>query len=233
MSEKETDLDLFGNATPNMSEEKEHFEYLLTRHQHDLDQLPADAPALDIARKQLDIAEALLGLNRNDEAWSKAREAFDTCLANEAWQDAVEACNLLYQTEQPASIPALGMGIWLAVTYPVDPEISYTMLEHLVDETPANADGAALAAVAAKYLIDLRADEEKHDSIAFLGTNLITRVAARHSQVKDQAALDLWMDRLELRKPEVFLPRLGLVIGAIVGEQWWFDRDELREKLPQ
>lgn len=233
MSEKESDLDLFGNDTPNLDEEQRRFEYQLARRQADLQALAANAPAIERALIQLDIAENLIGLNRNEEAWSQAREAFDICLAAEAWQDAVEACNLLYQTEQPASIPALGMGIWLAVTYPIDPEISYTMLEHLVDETPNNSDGAAVAAVTAKYLIDLRASDEKHDSISFLGTKLITRVAERHSQVKDQAALDLWLDRLELRKPEVFLPRLSLVVGAIVGEQWWFDRDELRAKLPQ
>jgi hypothetical protein len=36
---------------------------------------------------------------------------------------------------------------------------------------------------------------------------------------------------MELRDPQVFLPRLGLVIDAIVGDAWWFDRDELRGKF--
>lgn len=187
---------------------------------------------LERVRLQLDIAELLIALERKEEAWTLAREAFDTALKHEFWQEAVEACNVLYQTEQPDSIPALGMGVWLAVTFPVYPELTYAMLDHIIDETPNNADGAALAAVTARYVIDLRADDSKHESQSQLANHLIARVAERHSNVRDQQALDAWMDKLALRDPQVFLPRLSLVINAIVGDTWWFDRDELRNKLP-
>ena len=190
-----------------------------------------NATPLARARLQLDIAEIQVALERKQEAWSLARVAFNTALNHESWQDAVEACNVLYQTEQADSIAALGMGVWLAVSFPVDPELTLAMLLHIVDETPNNSDGAALAAVAARYVIDLRADEELHASQAFLADNLIARVAERHSNVRDQASLNKWMDRLELRDPQVFLPRLSQVVDVIVGESWWFDRDELREKF--
>jgi hypothetical protein len=143
----------------------------------------------------------------------------------------VEACDVLYQCEQDGSVAALGMGVWLAVSFPVDPELTLAMLMHVVEETPDHADGAALAAVAARYVIDLRADDESHESLSFLANHLIAQVAARHGNVRDQAALDQWMDRLELRDPQVFLPRLGQVVDVIVGDAWWFDRDELRKKF--
>jgi hypothetical protein len=190
-----------------------------------------NATPLARARMQLDVAEILVALERKPEAWTLARESFHVALQYDAWQDAVEACNVLYQCEQKDSIAALGMGVWLAVSFPVDPELTLAMLLHIVDETPNNSDGAALAAVAARYVIDLRADDEQHASQAFLADNLIARVAERHSNVRDQAALTKWMDRLELRDPQVFLPRLGQVVDVIVGESWWFDRDELRNKF--
>ncbi|MFA6903668.1 MAG: hypothetical protein WC236_11360 [Gallionellaceae bacterium] len=183
------------------------------------------------ARMQLDIAEILNNLERKTEAWDFARDAFDAALNNDAWQDAVEACNVLYQSEQDDSIAALGMGVWLAVSFPVDPELTLAMLLHIVDETPPNSDGAALAAVAARYVIDLRASDDVHESQGFLANNLIAMVAGRHSNVRDQAALDKWLDRLELRDPQIFLPRLGQVVDAIVGDEWWFERDELRKKF--
>ncbi len=191
----------------------------------------ADATPLARARMQLDIAEILVALERKPEAWSLAKEAFDIALRNDAWQDAVEACNVLYQTEQDDSIAALGMGVWLAISFPVDPELTLAMLLHIVDETPKNSDGAALAAVVARYVIDLRADDENHESQGFLANNLIATVAQRHSNVRDQAALDKWLDRLQLRDPQIFLPRLGLVVDTIVENKWWFDRDELRNKF--
>ena len=190
-----------------------------------------NATPLGRARVQLDIAEILNNLERKPEAWDFAREAFEVALKNDAWQDAVEACNVLYQTEQDDAIAALGMGVWLAVSFPVDPELTLAMLLHIVDETPNNSDGAALAAVAARYVIDLRADEESHESQSFLANNLIAMVAERHSNVRDQKALNAWMDRLELRDPQVFLPRLGQVVDVMVGDEWWFERDELRSKF--
>lgn len=185
------------------------------------------------ARLQLDIAELLVALERKEEAWGLARAAFDTALQHESWQDAVEACNVLYQCEQPLSIPALGMGAWLSITFPVEPELTFAMLAHIIDETPDHSDGAALAAVTIRYVIDLRASDDKHEDLALLANNLIARVAARHDKVNDQQALNDWMDRLELRDPGVFLPRLSQVVNTIVGAAWWFDRDELRNKLPQ
>jgi hypothetical protein len=188
-----------------------------------------NATPLARVRMQLDIAEILNALERKPEAWTIAREAFNIALNNHAWPDAVEACNVLYQTEQSDSIAVLGMGVWLAVSFPVDPELTLAMLLHIVDETPPNSDGAALAAVTARYVIDMRADDENHESQGFLANNLIAMVAQRHSNVRDQAALDKWLDRLELRDPQVFLPRLGQVIDVIVGDAWWFERDELRK----
>lgn len=211
--------------------EKTEFEQQLSEKRLQLERC-AGGDTLERARLQLDIAEILIWLEQKEEAWNLARSAFDTALKNESWQDAVEACNVLYQTEQAASIPALGMGVWLAVTFPVAPELTYAMLDHVITDTPAHSDGAALAAVTTRYVIDLRADDAKHEDWSLLANNLIARVAERHSNVKNQQALDAWMDKLGLRDPQVFLPRLSQVVNAIVGDAWWFDRNELRDKLP-
>jgi hypothetical protein len=196
-----------------------------------LEASPKDAP-LPRARLQLDIAEVLNALGRHKEAWDIAREAFFITLQQEAWTDAVEACDVLYQATQAESIAALGMGIWLAVTFPVDPELTVAMLIHLIDETPNDSDGAAVAAMTGRYVVDLRADDDKHESQSFLVDNLIAMVAKRHSNVQDQNAMDRWLDKLALRDPQVFLPRMAIVVDAIVGDKWWFNRDELRNRLP-
>lgn len=190
-----------------------------------------DAPPLTHARLQLDIAELLVALERKPEAWTLARSAFDTALAHDAWKDAVEACDVLFQSEQPDSVAALGMGVWLSVSFPVDPELTLAMLMHVVEATPDHADGAALAAVTARYVIDLRANDAQHESLAFLADTQIAQVAERHGKVHDQASLDAWMERLDLRDPQVFLPRLAEVVEHIVNNAWWFDRDELRKKF--
>lgn len=65
-----------------------------------------------------------------------------------------------------------------------------------------------------------------------LPSSVLTQVAERHSNITDQGQLNFWMDKLELNDPGQFLPKLAQVIDAIVEGNWWFDKGELRAKLP-
>jgi len=223
---------LIDSSSPDQS--KQDIQKYLDKKQAAYDELEANATPVDRARLQLDVAEALVGVGRADESWEKARSALDTFIELENWQDAVESCDVLYQSAQPASMVALAHGVWLSVTYPVDPTLTVNMLNYVIDETPTNADGAAIAAVTAHYIADVRAEADQHKSLTFLTKQLLANVAKEHSKVEDQDGINAWMERLELLDPDVFLPRLALVLGAIVpADDWWFDRKALREKIPQ
>ena len=45
--------------------------------------------------------------------------------------------------------------------------------------------------------------------------------------------IDMWVERLELNQPDKFLPRLGMMLDIIVGDNWWIDREALRDVLPE
>jgi hypothetical protein len=194
--------------------------------------LAADAPTKQRLGLQLESGYILLDLDRKDEAWQLARPALEEALAHESWLQAVEACDILYQADKPDSIKALAHGIWLGVTFPIDPELSVAMLQHLVDETPDTSDGAAVAAVTANYLVDLRADGPERESLLFFTNQLLGQVARRHSQVEEQEIFDFWVERMQLDDPGKFLPRLAKVLDVIIEGNWWFDRDQLRSKIP-
>lgn len=213
-------------------DERQELAEKLNTYQDKLKSLPADSSDLERALIQLDISELLLALDQKEHAWNEARATFSVFVHNEEWQHAVEACNVMYQTEQPASIVALGHGVWLAVTYPISADTSVAMLNHIVDETPPTSDGAAVAAMTGYYIADIRSTDEEHESMTFLAKTILGNVAKRHSNVQTQKEMDAWLFKLELNDPAFFLPRLSLVINSIVEENWWFDRDELRSKLP-
>jgi hypothetical protein len=186
----------------------------------------------ELADIKLQMARTLVGLGRGDEAWPTGREVLDVLLANEDFESAADACDVLFQAEQPESLCALGQGIWLAVTYPVDPELTVELLTHVVDETPDDADGAAVAATTALFIADMRAEGSQRENLMFFATQLLGDVARRHSGVDSQEAFDAWMERLELTEPEKFLVRLRNVVDVLVQDDWWFDREALQEKLP-
>ena len=196
LNEQAEHLEPMALLDPSVGLSSEETADLTRQLKEKLAQLEQATSPLDRARLQLDVAELLIWLERKPEAWLLAREAFGAAIGMSAWQDAVEACNVLYQSGQPDSIPALGMGVWLAVTFPVAPDMTYAMLDHVVDETPNNSDGAALAAITARYVIDLRADDASHESLSLLANNLVARVALRHSNVQDQRGLDVWLNEL-------------------------------------
>ena len=232
MSDIELDEELFGATHIGNTADTQSIEAQLKLYQQHLQELPASATLVDRGRVQLDIAETLLALERMDEAWSTAREALDIFMKEQQWQDAVESYNVLFQCEQPASLAALGQGVWLAVTFPIEPDTTVAMLNHIIDETPDDSDGAAVAAMVAHYIADIRASDDKHESLTFLTTNVLARVAKRHSQITSQEEMQAWIEKLHLDKPEEFLPRLSTVIDVLVQDEWWFDRDAIRETLP-
>lgn len=180
----------------------------------------------------LEEGRLLIRLEKMPEAWEVARAAFDLHLANENWQGAVEACDVLFAADQPDSLAALGQGVWLAVTFPIDPELTVAMLEHIVDETPDDSDGAAVAAVVAHYVVELRTEGRQRDDLTMFTNNLLVTVARRHSQVETQEAFNYWMEKLELNDPAKFLVRLRNVLDVLVQDNWWFDRAALHARLP-
>ena len=205
---------------------------LLAEHQATLAAMSAEAPALERNKLKLEIASDYLALEEKSAAWQTAQETLPCFLDEQHWQEAVEAYDVMYQSDQPESVQALAHGVWLAVTFPVAPQTTIAMLQHIVDETPSDSDGAAVAAMTAHYIAGLRASEDQRESLQFLTTQIIAQVARRHSQVNDQDMLEFWLDKLELRDPAVFLPRLAKVLEIIVEDRWWFDRDQLRRLIP-
>jgi hypothetical protein len=223
-----------GNAdgAEDAREPTELLQRLVGDVRRELAELSPAAGPLRRADLLLQLGRALVRLERRSEAWEAARSAFDLYLAESAWEGAVQACDILFLSEQALSLAALGQGIWLAVTYPVDPELSVAMLQHVVDETAPEADGAAVAAITAHYLVDLRAKAPQRDNLGLYTNQLLATVARRHSGVDGQQAFDRWLADMELNDPALFLPRLRNVIDVLVQDDWWFDRDALRAKLP-
>ncbi len=196
----------------------------------------ADSPSaelLALAKLRLDEGELLNALERGDEAWKIVRPIFDLFAESGEWELATEACDVLSQTEHNDSMVALANGIWIGVTFPVDPQVTVSLLQYVIDDTPDDSDGAAVAAATAKYLIDMRAQEDTHNDLSFFATQMMGEVARRHSNVEDQQDFDQWTEKLELNDPSKFLVRLRNVVDVMAQDDWWVDRDQLRESLPE
>jgi hypothetical protein len=223
-----------GNA--DSSEDARESTALLERLVGDLrDRLAELSPQAETLRRAdilLQLGRALVRLERGPEAWAAAREAFDLYLAEQAWEGAAQACDVLFLAEQPQSLAALGQGIWLAVTYPVDPELSVALLQRVIEETPPDSDGAAVAAITACYLVDLRACEPQREHLLIYANQALATVARRHSNVDAQQDFDQWIERMELDDPARFLPRLRNIVDVLVQDDWWFDREALQAALP-
>lgn len=212
---------------------KQLVELHLSELQQQIDALPPEAPIDERLRLTLDRAYALLEGNLFEQAWRIARQVMDDAVAEQLWLRAVEACDVMFQSEQQESVKALAHGIWLGVTFPIDPELSVAMLQHLVNESPGRSDGAAVAAATAGYLVELRAQGRQRDELQFFTRQLLGQVARNHSQVEEQEIFDFWVEQLQLNDPDKFLPRLSQVLDILTAGDWWFDRDQIRAQIPE
>jgi hypothetical protein len=225
--------DTAADSVQNQLGEKAHLEGALVEMQEQLARLPENADPMQRAALELEMARALQILERGSEAWPLAHTAFGIFIDNDAWEQAADACDIMYQTGEDRALQALGQGIWLGVTFPIDPEITVHLLSHVIDDTPDDSDGAAVAAATACFLADIRAPEgPERERLTFFAQQLLGKVARRHSQVESQEQFDFWIERLELNDPDKFLVRLRNVVDVLVQEDWWFDRDALQARIP-
>ena len=188
---------------------------------------------LDLAKLRLDEGEILNALERGEEAWKIVRPIFDLFVEAREWELAAEACDVLSQSNHQDALVALANGIWLSVTFPVNPQVTTSLLQYVIDDTPDDSDGAAVAAAVAKYVIDLRADEDSHNDLSFFATQMMGEVARRHSDINSQEAFDQWARKLELDDPSKFLVRMRNVLDVMAQDDLWIDRDALRDQLPE
>lgn len=181
----------------------------------------------------LDYGTLLLDFQRKEDAWIAAKEAFDHFAANENWELAVTATDILVTADQKDSLIALAHGIWLGITYPINPEATVAILQHMVEESPVGSDTAAVAAITAHFIADRRAHEGKTgENVRFFTSQRLAEVASQHRNIKSQEEFEIWMMGNEFDNPDSFLPKLSAAVDALAGENWWIDRDALRQRLP-
>ncbi len=222
--------DIFdGDDGEDVYANEEQLKARLEYFENQLASISHDASAEERIKILLEIGRIQVERYKGADAWEKASQAFDLAHENQLWELAVEACDVMFLSEGPDALKALGHAIWLGVTFPIDPEITVAMLQHLVEESPEEADTRAVAAAAAHYITTLRCGKE--DDLTFFALQMLTSVADKHSHISDQSSFDLWRKTLELDKPEVFLKKLSGALDQLVGENWWLDRDKIRASL--
>ncbi len=182
----------------------------------------------------LDYGTLLLDFQRKEDAWNAAKEAFDHFTTTENWELAVTATDILVSADQKESLIALAHGIWLGITYPINPEATVAILQHMVEESPVGSDTAAVAAVSAHFIADRRAPQGKAgENIRFFTSQRLAEVASQHRNIKNQEEFEIWMMGNEFDNPDSFLPKLSAAIDALASGHWWIDRDALRAALPK
>jgi hypothetical protein len=180
----------------------------------------------------LELATLYLDAQRDNEAWEHARQAFDRSLKEKNFESAVAACDILAACDNPEAVKALAHGIWLGITFPIDPEVSTAILQHLVDESPPGSETQAVAAVAARFIADVRRKEgQAGENLLFLMDQRLAEVAARHRSIKSQEEFQIWMMGNEFDNPDSFLPKLSAAVDAMVTDDWWIDREGIRREL--
>lgn len=187
------------------------------------------SPVEERIKVLLEIARIQVERYKGSDAWSKASEAFNLAHDAELWELAVESCDVMYLSEGPESLKALAHAIWLGVIFPIDPEITVAMIQHLIDESPEGADTRAVAAAVAHYITSVRCGE--NDDLTFFALQMLASVADKHSLISDQSSFDLWRKTLELDKPEVFLKKLSGALDLLTENEWWVDQDKIRAQV--
>ena len=192
-----------------------------------------DQSSLELAKKVQQQAELYQQLDETDRAWQLARQTIDRFVEKESWESAVLSCEIMYRSNHEDALIALGHALWLSITYPVDASLTLAQLQYVIDETPSDSDGAAVAAAVAGYVAEIRTQLDHSNDITLAVGQMMHDVSRRHGQVTNEDEFKAWVQRLELDRPEKFLIRMRNIIDVLVQDQWWIDRHALQSKLPE
>ncbi len=177
----------------------------------------------------LQLARVENDLYKKQDAWNNAFLAFTIAEKDNLWQLAVEACDVLFLTEGPDSLVALGHALWLGITFPIDPELTVAILQHLVDESPNESETKAVAATVAHYIATTRCKD--NSDLTFFTSQLLASVADNHSRISDQKTFDVWHRALELNNSDVFLKKLSHAINQLIGDKWWVNKEDIYKQI--
>ena len=191
-----------------------------------------DATGTERTLIELEIADRLARLGQGAEAQQLARRVFDLFLAEHDWNHLAECCDVLFRADQPDALVALGHGIWISVTFPVDPVITVVMMQHLVDSSPTDSNAAAVAATVAHYIAAIRGGDGKDGEDLIDFTEQLLLLVAGNQGISGQEDFGGWMFHNGLKEPQEFIPRLGEAVENLVQGDWWLVRDELRQHIP-
>lgn len=224
------DQDIFdGDDSEDVYANEERLQTRLKYFETQLANLSKNVLVEDRVKNLLEIGRIQVERYKGADAWDKAFTAFHLAQEDGLWELAVEACDVMFLSEAPDALVALGHALWLGVTFPINPEITVAMLQHLVEESPEEADTRAVAASVAHYITSIRCGKE--DELTFFTAQMLASVADKHSHVTDQTTFDLWRKTLKLDDPDVLLKKLSGAIDQLVNEKWWIDRDKIKAKL--
>ncbi len=177
----------------------------------------------------LQLARIQNDMYKGQDAWDNGFLAFTIAQEEGLWQLAVEACDVLFLAEGPNSLVALGHALWLGITFPIDPELSVAMLQHLIDESPKESDTRAIAAATAHYIATMRCGD--NSDLVFFTSQLLASVADNHSHISDQKTFDVWSKALELDNADVFLKKLSNAIDQLIGDKWWLNKEDIYKQI--
>lgn len=224
------DQDIFdGDDSEDVYANEERLQTRLKYFETQLTNLSKNVLVEERVKNLLEIGRIQVERYKGADAWDKAFTAFHLAQEDGLWELAVEACDVMFLSEAPDALVALGHALWLGVTFPINPEITVAMLQHLVEESPEEADTRAVAASVANYITSIRCGKE--DELTFFTAQMLASVADKHSHVTDQTTFDLWRKTLKLDDPDVLLKKLSGAIDQLVNEKWWIDRDKIKAKL--
>ena len=210
---------------------RERWDKDLVKFRQQLADLPADADALQRALLCLEVGDRQARLDQGIAAWTSVRPTFDEFLAAEDWEHLAQACDVLFRANQPDAVVALGHGVWVAVTYPVDPVTTVALLQHMVDSSPTDSNAAAVAATVAHYIAAIRGEGKSGDDLVDFTEQLWLLVAGNQG-ASGQNEFAGWVHHNGLKEPAEFLPRLSEGVDNMVAGSWWLDRDALRARIP-
>ena len=120
------DHDIFdGDDGEDVYANEEQLQSRLEYFEAQLAGLSEGSPVEDRIKNLLEIGRIQVERYKGSDAWEKAFTAFNLAQEDELWELAVEACDVMFLSEGPDALVALGHALWLGITFPISSQMPH------------------------------------------------------------------------------------------------------------
>ena len=179
------------------------------------------------------------GENQKDNAkkdpkveWNLNKAAVTRFAKDSNWPEALKTLKMLSTKHRNKEVyKALAMRVWICLKSDAPVDEVVLSLFHLLNTLSSKHEVAGPIAALAHLMAKNRTPEHEDRDLAMGQAQQMFNMICEHYKIVGEEAFHKWVAGNKLDNPNHYIPIVMNCLDIMVGDEWWFDREQLQNEM--